>query len=123
MPDSSLDNTVTAAAGPCLDPPQLVPESGPAGTTIVVSGKCTPPEGWSNGGVALGMYDQDGTDTIPGIDIPLYADGSWQGQLPIPDGALAGTYAVWANCYGDDPDGGTEQFHYYRDAAFEVTNP
>jgi hypothetical protein len=122
VPDPSLDDTVTTAAEPCLNPLQLEPESGPPGTTVVVSGACTPPSGWSNTGVSFGMYDHEGTDTVPGIDIPLDADGSWHGQLPIPEGTSTGTYSVWANCYGDDPDDGTDHFHYYRFTAFEVIN-
>ena len=121
-PDTSLDDTVKDAAG-ALDPLQPVPESGPAGTTVELSGECTQPDGWSNGGVAFGMYDQEGTDTIPGIDIPLDPDGFWQGQLPIPDGTSAGTYHIWANCYGENSNGETDRFHYYRDAEFSVTNP
>jgi hypothetical protein len=122
-PDTSLDDTVKDAAGPCLDPLQPAPESGPPGTTVELSGECRPPDGWGNGGVAFGMYDEEGTDTIPGIDMPLDADGSWQGQLPIPDGTSAGSYHMWANCYGENPDGQTDRFHYYRDAEFRVTNP
>jgi hypothetical protein len=122
VPDTSLHDTVTAAAAPCLEPPQLVPASGPPGTIVAVSGECTPPDGWSNGNAAFGMNDQEGTAMIPGIDIPLDPDGSWQGQLPIPAGTSAGTYSVWANCYGDNPDDDEPRFHYYRDAAFEVTN-
>ena len=120
--NTDLDESVTAAAQPCLDRLQLAPESGPPGTTVSVSGRCAPPDGWGNGGAAFGMYDQEGTATIPGIDIVLDPDGSWQGQLPIPEGTSAGTYTVWANCYGNDPNGDSGRFHYYRNAAFEVTN-
>jgi hypothetical protein len=122
VPDPSLDDAVKAAAGPCLEPPQLVPDSGPPGTIVVVTAECTPPDGWTDGYAAFGVRDQEGTDAVPGIDIPLNPDGSWEGQLPIPAGTSTGTYSVWAYCYGDNPDDGTEQFHYFRDAAFEATN-
>jgi hypothetical protein len=105
------------------DPFQHAPESGLPGTTVELSGRCTPPEGWRYGGAAFGMYDEQGTETIPGNGgIPLQ-DGSWQGELRIPDGTSAGTYYIWANCYGTPPDGVPDQFHFYQDAEFTVTNP
>jgi hypothetical protein len=121
-PDTRLDDTVKKAARPCLDPLKHVPESGLPGTTVELSGQCTPPNGWSNGRVAFGMDDEKGTETIPEIDIPLPADGSWQGPLPVPAGTSAGTYHMWANCDGQNSDGEREVFHYYGDAEFRVTN-
>jgi hypothetical protein len=119
----SLNNTVATAAQPYLGPLQLMPESGPPGTTIELSGEpCPPPDGWSNGGVASGMYDEDGRVTIPDVDIPLNPDGSWQGQIVIPDSTAAGVYTMRAHCSGAPPDGQPEQFHVYRNAAFEVTD-
>ena len=114
---------LTAVIQPCLDPLRLVPDSGPPGAVIEVSGEpCAPPDGWTNGGVAFGMYDKAGNDTIPGIDMALEPDGSWQGQLPLPDGTAAGIYYVWANCYGDSSDGQKGWLHLYRHTAFELTD-
>jgi hypothetical protein len=121
--DTSLDDTAEVAAGPCLEPFQHVPESGPPGTPVELSGACTPPDSWGNGGVVFGMYDEEGKDINPGTNVQLDPDGSWQGPLPIPDETPAGTYHIWAHCYGDNIDSDPHQVHYYRDAEFSVTNP
>jgi TIR domain len=115
----TIGDNSTDLAPTTLDPPQLVPESGPPGTTVELSGECTPlPDGWSNRAVSFGAGDVDdeGGGSLP-------SDGSWQGQLRVPDGTPPGTYQMWAGCWGDNADGQTRQYLVYSDAVFEVTEP
>jgi TIR domain len=95
------------------------PESGPPGTTVVVSGECQLPDGWSNAHVIFGLkFGQGPIFTSSGHE--PNPDGSWRGEFSIPNDSVAGTYNVFANCYGFSTNG---QRDTLRDdeAAFRVT--
>jgi hypothetical protein len=102
-------------------PFQHSPESGLPGTTVELSGRCTPPEGWRFPGAAFGMDDAEGTKVLD--DFVALQDGSWEGQLRIPDGTSAGPYYIWATCYGTPTGAKARNFHDYETTEFSVTNP
>jgi TIR domain len=103
---------------------RLEPTSGPAGTTIGVSGDpCPLPDGWGGGQqVFFGLNDPEYNN--PDKDELMFiANESWSGELTVPADAPSGAWGVYANCYADDPDGEWSKFYDYPEPPFEVTAP
>jgi hypothetical protein len=89
-----------AGAAPTLS---RSPASGPAPSTISVSGtEC--PAGKTIAGAALLDSNQDVVSATD--DLPVQAGGSWSGTLDVPAGTPVGAYEVDAVCgsSADDPD-------------------
>jgi hypothetical protein len=103
---------------------RIEPTSGPAGTTIEVSGEpCPPrPDGWGGGEVSLGLNDPENKNPDTAV-AELIPGESWRDVLTIPANAPSEPYGVYALCYANDPEGDWNKFYEYPTVPFEVTAP
>lgn len=100
-------------------PLNITPTSGPAGTSITVSGDDCGGEQAFNAFVQV--YFANETDILNAVETEIAETGSWSTQLPVPAGTdPAGTYSVFATCFidnGEDVEVNLE----YEEVAFDVT--
>lgn len=112
----ALAGIATAAPGDL----SVSPTSGPAGTTISVTGQCpaTPTPAADPTGVAV-LLDGNG-DPISGDEVSL-SGTSFTVSFPVPAGTPAGSYVVAAACFaGNDPN--ENPYFEFNDRSFTVTS-
>ena len=100
-------------------PLDITPTSGPAGTSITVSGDDCGGEQAFNAFVQVYFADQ--TQVLDAVETEIAETGSWSTQIQVPAGTdPAGIYAVFATCFvdnGEDVDVDLQ----YEEVAFDVT--
>jgi hypothetical protein len=100
-------------------PLDITPTSGPAGTSITVSGDDCGGEQAFNAFVQV--YFANETDVLNAVETEIAETGSWSTQIQVPAGTdPAGTYSVFATCFVDNGED-VEVNLEYEEVAFDVT--
>jgi hypothetical protein len=98
----------------------VTPTSGPAGTVISVSGTGCYEEGLPDRHVSIIL--SDGEQASASSSVVPDDNGAWSGQLTVPAGAdPAGTYQVYASCWGSILGDNGQEILAYGPVAFDVT--